>query len=337
MMQMPPSQIDFSPLQRTNLTELLRGSVVSYSLGYIFIPLGKCANTHIKRMLWSAHQAIGYSVEVPSNYFNVHNYGWSKAAGSDDSPWDHYQKRDFGRLVYDMTAQRHLYKFSVVRNPYSRLLSGYMDKVASGKLTEERLKKLKLPGPADSFEAFARTVCSLPNKDRDLHWANQTYKLAADFFEYDFIGHFEHLDAAKAHIVDALGLSVEDEPAAAVHATGASNLVRETYTDEIAELVYTSFKRDFEFFGYSEDPATLEPIGPQMPTGTLVEAVLPYRTLIARRRGLPDRVAEGKLAWTGKGGKGAKGGKGRKAARTAKPARASDEAEQIPADTAVGE
>ena len=72
---MKSAQVDLSPLRRSNLLELLRDCVRSFALGYIYVPLGKCANTDIKRMLWTAHNSIGYAEPVPDQYFEVHNFG----------------------------------------------------------------------------------------------------------------------------------------------------------------------------------------------------------------------------------------------------------------------
>lgn len=283
--------IDPAPLRRLNLAELLRDCVRSFSLGYIYVPLGKCANTDIKRMLWAAHNGIGYAEPVPDDYFDVHNFGKLKSSGEVPSPWDHYRPTDFGQLIYDMTARRHLYRFSVVRNPYSRLLSGYLDKVQGDRSRRDgRLESLRLPEAPQSFEEFARMVCDQPNEKRNIHWADQVYKLGADFFEYDYIGHFEQLDAAKAHVIATLHLTVPDSAPPAIHRTGASELVRDSYSDEIASLVHRTFRRDFEMFGYSDDPAVLAPVRPQLATGQQVKAVLPYRSIIARRRGLPPRI-----------------------------------------------
>jgi len=280
--------MDASPLSRKNIFELLRDIVRSYSLGYLYVPLGKCANTEVKRMLWQAHRADGYKPPIPKQYFMVHNFGWKKTAGLEPTPWDHYQRKDFGQFIYDMTSARGLYKFSIVRNPYSRLLSGYKDKILNGPpLTEARLAKFCLPSAPSSFSEFARMVCSAPDSQRDLHWSGQTYKLAADFFDYDYIGHVEHFEEAKLHLANTLGLSFKAMSKPPAHQTNASDSLLEYYDDETAGLIFSTFRRDFEMFGYSEDITKLAPVRERQPTGQYADAILPYRKQIARRIDLP--------------------------------------------------
>lgn len=280
------------PLQRANLFDIMRDAVRSYTAGYIYIPLGKCANTDIKRMLWRAHQQMGYQVDVPENYFYVHNYRWAKSSGEDPSPWDHYKKSDYGPFIYDMTAQRHLFRFAVVRNPYSRLLSGYLDKVVkSGESEEETAKTLKLPSYPRTFHEFAQMVHDTPDPNRDVHWTSQSYKLAHDFFQYEFIGHFEYLEDVKSRLAAEILFTLpRSESDRAVHQTGSSSKVAQHYNDAIAELVYSTYRADFEAFGYSESLANLLPVREQRSSGLLTDAIIRYRGVISRKWDLPKHL-----------------------------------------------
>lgn len=171
--------IDCRPWNKRNITTTLRDSTPSDALGYLFIPLGKAANTEVKRQLWELEHQAGSTVPVPEEYFAVHNYKWGGTKGEVETPWESYSGDDVDRLVGDLMNK---YLFTVVRNPYTKLLSAYLDKiiklqakVAAG-MPPEKYNGFNLPGVPQSFEAFVEMVCDQPDRDVDIHWAGQAYQ-----------------------------------------------------------------------------------------------------------------------------------------------------------------
>jgi hypothetical protein len=104
-----------------------------------------------------------------------------------------------------------------------------------------------------SFKDFVRSVIRQPITFMDPHWKIQYYQTLQELINYDFIGKFENFnkdflkvlhkivpDDSKMYILNIQG-----------HKTGANNKIKEFYTEEIRDMVYTKYKVDFEQFGYS--------------------------------------------------------------------------------------
>lgn len=156
------------------------------------------------------------------------------------------------------------FKFCFVRNPYTRLLSGYLDKVVRGEPQKmnvlEALGKPNQPTADISFSTFVRTVCAMPVGDQDQHWRVQYYQTYQEGISYDFIGRFENLQADLQTVADHIGITefMNAETFGAAghtsrhHATGAASLLQEYYTPELCEIVQQGFAEDFSCFGYSK-------------------------------------------------------------------------------------
>jgi hypothetical protein len=87
----------------------------------------------------------------------------------------------------------------------------------------------------------------------DPHWRPQYYQTLQDFINYDFIGRFESIskdiDSIVRKIAGRRGRKYITQ--SRVHKTNANSLVENYYTKEIRDMVYTKYKKDFDYFGYS--------------------------------------------------------------------------------------
>ncbi|MEO1437295.1 MAG: sulfotransferase family protein, partial [Bacteroidota bacterium] len=147
------------------------------------------------------------------------------------------------------------FKFCLVRNPYTRLLSAYLDKIAQQKPQIHSIKiglgRAEDDPRAVSFSEFIDTVIQQAVPEMDHHWRRQyehTYQATID---YDFIGRFEQFEQDFLHILDRLQIDKRQyyQPEQR-HATNASALLQEYYTEALAEKVYQKYQIDFEYFGY---------------------------------------------------------------------------------------
>ncbi|WP_108261597.1 sulfotransferase family 2 domain-containing protein [Mangrovicoccus ximenensis] len=151
-------------------------------------------------------------------------------------------------------------RFSFTRNPFTRVLSGYLDKIVASDWERPRhLPRLGFaPDARIDFATFLEALAARPERARDIHFAGQCRLLMIGDFSYDFLGAFERFDADFAEARRRYyGEDAEAPPASAGrrHATGAGAKLAEHYGPAEIALVRDIYARDFELLGYSEELA----------------------------------------------------------------------------------
>lgn len=149
-----------------------------------------------------------------------------------------------------------LFKFVFVRNPYTRTLSAYLDKIAQGKRKPAGLAAG--PGTVPAFADFCRYL-SEGGLHENGHWAPQDDLLLIPVDHFDFIGKLENFDndfdyvLGRIHGNGADGRRHEVRVSRA-NQTNANRRMREYYTAQTAETVARLFEADFKAFGYAMEP-----------------------------------------------------------------------------------
>ena len=145
--------------------------------------------------------------------------------------------------------------FTVVRDPYSRVASAYLDKIVRGKRSAKVCEKLSsLDGGDISFTDFCRYLQS-GGVDGDPHWYRQVDLIPCGYDRLHFIGHLESLNTDLKHILQEIGSKpLEDNKSWDHHRTGAKSRLKELYTQECIDLVSSVYEEDFAAFGYSIKP-----------------------------------------------------------------------------------
>lgn len=150
------------------------------------------------------------------------------------------------------------FRFAFVRNPYTRALSCWLDKMVGNPFERRRLAPLLgLDGEVvPSFADFLAAVEAQPEDVRDPHWATQSYLLRPQAIRYDVIGRFETFRRDFLRICAHLGIGDHalDLPTT-WHATGAGDKVADHVGPEEARLVRRIYDADFRDFGYGWNPA----------------------------------------------------------------------------------
>jgi Sulfotransferase family len=156
-------------------------------------------------------------------------------------------------------------RFSFVRNPYSRLLSGYMDKILRGAPESVRIlglaNELGLTGGEAgglSFLGFLKCIDAMTARGEhiDKHWRSQHLQLHPEAIRYGFIGKVENFDEDMRRLAGLLGFEVPRTRRSFGHETGASSEVAKYYDDESCALLRKLYEQDFVQFGY--DPQLAE-------------------------------------------------------------------------------
>lgn len=151
--------------------------------------------------------------------------------------------------------------FTVVRNPYVRILSAYLDKVASrprdAAVWFPFARRFRLAGDAQlSFNEFLRLVVTEDPSLLDPHFAPQYVNCFQGLIGCDFVGRLEEMERVQEFLA-GVGVQVANHTP---HVTKATELVERYYGKEEIDLVGGFYGRDFETYGYSLDPKVLPPI-----------------------------------------------------------------------------
>lgn len=162
----------------------------------------------------------------------------------------------FARNTYSRDALADARIFSVVRNPYVRILSAYLDKIGGDPEVWRPFAKrfgIRLGvGQAQlTFADFLRVIVSEPDELLNSHFRPQYLNLLFPLSKPCFVGQLENWSETVAYLHD-LGVCVEDHR---VHATHAAENLQRYYTEECVDLVKQKYRDDFELFGYSTEIA----------------------------------------------------------------------------------
>ena len=192
-------------------------------------------------------------------------------AGLNPADWNNYHDRSispFARLddLRDpeslSSLLRRKYKFiSFVRNPYTRLLSCYRDKIlGNGEQKRPILDRLGRAGAAldtpVSFAEFVAAVIGQSDLEMNPHWRVQTSHILHPLIPYDFIGRFERYVEDYAECFRVLGIPAEEIPEYRHfnRSRGDSGEnCRKYYDSGLQEQVYRRYQKDFELLGYPYD------------------------------------------------------------------------------------
>lgn len=166
-------------------------------------------------------------------------------------------------------------KLTCVRNPYTRILSAYLNKIepflqtdnanlpsllasAFGKIfaTIDKFRKLYYPQKLTvDFETFVSWLEVADARDpfaADLHWLPQTMILGSGQVEFAHVAKFENLAQDAAHLLAVMGCSIDFPTQREVRfaPTGADGKSQQYYTANIVERVARLYRDDFAVFGY---------------------------------------------------------------------------------------
>lgn len=191
--------------------------IVSDEYKYIFLHVPKNAGTSIKEVLKEKHMGIQHGVHTSA----------VKA------------QRLLGKIQFD-----DYFKFAVVRNPYSRVVSWYNHLLRE---SESGLKKENIIKPL-SFKSYVLNQTQI-YKHKDLQeiglWQTQFDFLSIDGeLMVNRLMRYEHLDTEFVICFDDVLPHLKN--------WGVGDDYMRFYDDELKEIVYDRFKIDFEVFRYDK-------------------------------------------------------------------------------------
>jgi sulfotransferase famil protein len=149
------------------------------------------------------------------------------------------------------------FKFSIVRNPWSRAASCYYDKIRLPNTVNKVTFLAKRPGlsPDMPFDRFIEWLCSEDGADAyaDRHWVSQ-YRIISDShgrIVCDFIGRLENIGVDFRTICDAIAIPPIEVPHR--HKSRYDQALRnyrDLYNDNTRNLIGRRYERDLDAFKY---------------------------------------------------------------------------------------
>ena len=172
-----------------------------------------------------------------------------------------------------LLQDRSLRKYAMVRDPYSRTLSAYLNKVESRLPVQpesegenhfckvvrdiDHFRQEQLDTslyPEITFEVFLLWLRdSTSPYTQDEHWAPQSSLLLQPDLEFDYIGRFEDLQTESQHLLQAMGCdqSFPSQKEVKFAPTGAQSKIDTYYSQPTYRLVNQIFARDFKNLSYN--------------------------------------------------------------------------------------
>ena len=148
-------------------------------------------------------------------------------------------------------------RFTVVREPAARLLSGYSEKIGQGRkqsqpIVEALAARGQVVQPTDiTLDQLLDVIGAQESRDQDPHWRRQADHLGLGIVDYDAVIHLEELDASWPRIGELTSTPDLQEQFFCRYSTGARNRMQDYFTPELLARVADVYSRDYAELGYS--------------------------------------------------------------------------------------
>jgi len=234
--------------QFMNYREFNYNTFISLKHKYVYIEVAKAACTTIKKRLQ------GYETE-PLEY--PHKEVHTDIFCSPFVKPYQIQKRMLEKILFDSQY----YKFTFVRNPYSRILSAYLEKILNKKPQAKQILKI-LDGQYNesksdykdiTFSDFLYALKEMSPKDMDKHWRPQYLLLMEPLIQYDFVGKVEKFENDWDVVVSKIKLKPDTRNNVLWHKTNSGELINKYYTPELKKIIKEIYELDFQKYDYPLD------------------------------------------------------------------------------------
>jgi len=145
-----------------------------------------------------------------------------------------------------------MFKFTFVRNPYTRILSAYLDKIKKDSIEKQQIYNfagISLEYEI-SFLEFLKILEKIPPVNMNPHFRPQYINICYPLVNYDFIGKFENFNEDLIKVLskffEKIQISVVDH-----HKTKANYKLKKFYNLEAIKLVQRIYAQDFLYFDYN--------------------------------------------------------------------------------------
>jgi dermatan 4-sulfotransferase 1 len=263
---------------------------ISLANNYIYVETPKAACSTMKLSLISLELGYDFPLEEETSGY-IHLRDWSPLLTPK-------QVVSFSRLL----ALPFL-KFCFVRNPFTRVLSAYLDKIRRKTLQKKKWLSLfgdREPSAPVTFSEFLTAIARQPVDLMDSHWRPQYFQTFQEGIPYDFVGRFETFSEDFDTLTQLFG---HDRPLhmrhEANHQTGAASLLDDFYSQETEHLVEAIYEVDFKHFGYSTSLADALQTPTATPNQTMQQTASRFQNELESRKWRRTlALASGRRSWS---------------------------------------
>ena len=231
--------------------ELMSHVNLSSELGLLYMMNPKAACSSVKQSLWHHSDKLNGTKTYPGNPHAARDRAPFRYAGEAPNIYP-----DFMEKLHDSVV------FTVVRNPYVRALSAYLDRVIRAEREKLLLPFLQSFGlDLDARPSFIEVLNLLRLENPyllDRHFAPQWVNVFADGVTFEKIFHVEEPGALDDFLVSYGVESTRFN----MHATNALDFLNDYYGPAEIDAVAQVYRLDFELFGYNRDIRSLGPARP---------------------------------------------------------------------------
>lgn len=210
------------------------------SVLYVSVPKTGC--TTIKTVMAAASGLLDPAAKGFGRGVDVHGL-WSRRPGR----WCDLKPRHRKAMLRSGAT----FRFTSVRDPFERVVSCYLSKVANEASPHGMRRKVLMRGEM-SLMAFLRFVADQPPMKRDVHCRRQVDLIFSGQVAYDLLIRHETFEADLGRVIarlDAPGLRIP--PLNPGNVSGAKTRKGELLGPSERALAHEIYAADFETFGYS--------------------------------------------------------------------------------------
>ncbi len=245
---------------------------VSESMVYRVVP--KCACSTIGQIMYFSDHGKFFEGDIHDAREGLHK--WAQEDSHD--------------VISTNVRDKNTFSFTCVRNPYSRILSSFFDKICGIQRNGQRYRGNLIPklsqtyginvdGDFDQIKMFRRfllfardTIRFRKPMDPDIHWSAMSGHVSTFIVNggrYDTIFWTEDFNTGMKRVLDQVEVKhpvdLETIPRfneSEGHGPKRAHPVEDYFDDLAMHLVYEIYKPDFELFGYDfENPGNAKPLG----------------------------------------------------------------------------
>lgn len=204
----------------------------------LYIRIPKAANSTVTALLWNQIHGTCFDEHTPTKKIKKS-----------------FQKAVNLNFIRSLDAKKNYFFFTIVRNPYDRILSAYLQKISFPLYNQRYGKQIAQAGNGEiSFSSFCKFL-DQKGLYKDPHWIPQYDFIWPNCKRLNFIGRFENFQEDVSRLFFTLfgECNVNLNAYYGPGRTNANELRHFYYDEQSKNIIYRLYQSDFLYFNYSSD------------------------------------------------------------------------------------